>query len=118
MAQPRPDEDGISDGRVGYTLLGGLWLSVLVMIAGLVLAASEGIHQADRVTPLQHVFGDLGAGRPGAVLSLGILLLFATPFAGVLVAMFEFIRRRDGPFVWITATLLVILLIGFAVALR
>jgi uncharacterized membrane protein len=120
VRQDRPvaGNDGPTYARVGYTLLGGLWLSIVVMAAGLIVAAIRDIHQSTHVTPLQRIVPDLEAGKPSAVLALGILLLFATPFVGVLVALFEFFRLRDIPFVWVTTVLLVILLIGFAIALR
>jgi uncharacterized membrane protein len=118
VARPGAPSDRLTYSRIGYTLLGGLWLSVAVMVAGFVLAAIAGLHQSAHVTPLQDVVSGLTRGKPSAVLSLGILLLFATPFAGVLVALFEFLRLRDTPFVWVTVALLVILIIGFAVALR
>lgn len=118
MAQPIPHDERSTYARVGYTLLGGLWLSVIVMVVGYVLAATSGIHQVGHVTPLQDVFSELKAGKAAAVLSLGILLLFATPFVGVLVALYQFLRSRDVPFIWVTAVLLIILIIGFAVALR
>jgi uncharacterized membrane protein len=118
MARLESDQDQLSDARVGYTLLGGLWLSVLVMVAGFVLVALAGLQESSRVVPLQHVISRLAEGKPGSVLSLGILLLFATPFAGVLVALFEFVRRRDMPFVWVCVALIAILIVGFAIALR
>jgi uncharacterized membrane protein len=118
VAQPIPHEEQVTYARVGYTLLGGLWLSVIVMVAGFLLAAASGIHQVSHVTPLQDVASGLQSGKASAVLSLGILLLFATPFAGVLVALVQFLRLRDLPFVWVTVVLLIILIIGFAIALR
>lgn len=118
MAQLIPHEEQVTYARVGYTLLAGLWLSVIVMLAGFILAAVSGIHQVSHVTPLQDVVSGLQSGRASSVLSLGILLLFATPFAGVLVALVQFLRLRDVPFIWVTVVLLVILVIGFAIALR
>lgn len=111
-------EDRLTYARVGYTLLGGLWLSVIVMVVGFLLATGKGTGQIDHVTPLADVISGVVAGKPESILSLGILLLFATPFVGVLVALFEFIRRRDTPFIWIAGVLIIILIIGFAVALR
>lgn len=103
---------------VGYTLLGGLWISIAVMCLGLAVAAIQGRNEATQVLPLDQELAKLTAGSPAAVLDLGILLLFATPFAGVLVALFEFIRQRDRPFIAITAALIAILAIGFGVALH
>lgn len=118
MAHSVPHDEQTTYRRVGYTLLGGLWLSVIVMLAGFVLAAMTGIHQVSHVVPLQDEISGLGAATSPAVLSLGILLLFATPFVGVLVALIESFRSRDTAFMWVTAVLLVILIAGFAVALH
>lgn len=118
MADFVPPDEHATYSRVGYTLLGGLWLSVIVMVAGFLLAAITGIHQISHVAPLQDIAAELRAGQSGAVLSLGILLLFATPFMAVLVALYQFLRQRDVPFIWVTVVLLIILIIGFAVALR
>lgn len=103
---------------VGYTLLGGLWISIGVMVLGLAIAAARGQSEATRVLPLDQELRRLATGSPAAVVDLGILLLFATPFAGVIVALFEFARLRDRPFIGITVGLLLILAVGFGVALR
>jgi uncharacterized membrane protein len=118
VAESLPRDDRQTYARVGYTLLSGLWISIVVMAAGLGLAALRGIHQSSHVLPLQRLPAGLGAGKPAAILDLGILLLFATPFVGVLVALTEFLRLRDFPFLWVTVALIIILLAGFAVALR
>jgi uncharacterized membrane protein len=118
MARTVARSDARTYSRVGYTLLGGLWLSVAVMVAGLLLSALGSSGSATHVTPLADVLSALASGKPAAILSLGILLLFATPLAGVLVALAEFLETRDLPFVWVTVALVVILVIGFAVALR
>lgn len=111
-------EEETADTQVGYTLLFGLWASIAVMLLGLILAAAKGGSASTRVLPLDQVLPQLVKGDPAAVLDLGILLLFATPLIGVLVALVQFVRHRDQPFVLITALLVVILAIGFAVALR
>jgi uncharacterized membrane protein len=88
------------------------------MALGLILEAVRRDTERVHVLPIDQIVPNLGKGRPSAVLDLGILLLFATPIAGVLVALREFIRRRDGPFMLITALLLIVLAGGFALALR
>lgn len=102
---------------ISWTMLGGLLLAVAVMIIGLIAAAVSGAH-ASTVLPLDRILAALGRGQANAILDLGILLLFATPLIGVLVALAGFLRERDGTFTLITVVLLIFLLIGFAVALR
>lgn len=111
-------EDGKSDARIGWTLLGGLVLSVVIMAGGLVLVAIHGSRSSGHAVPLSTEAARLARGNPEAILDLGILLLFATPVAGVLVAGAEFVRQRDLAFVAIVAALLVILAAGFVIALR
>jgi uncharacterized membrane protein len=107
-----------SDSFVGWTLLGGLVLSIGVMALGLILEAIKGDAGSGHVLPLDQILPNLGKARPSAVLDLGILVLFATPVAGVVVALAEFTRRREVPFMLISALLLIILAGGFALALR
>ncbi|MGH2449406.1 MAG: DUF1634 domain-containing protein [Chloroflexota bacterium] len=108
-------EDRI-DLAVGRTLLGGLLLSVAMMVIGLIVTAEQGV-DVRHVLPLDRVPADLFAGQGRAVLDLGILLLFASPLAGVLIALGSFLRYRVSSFAMITSVLVVILIAGFAVAL-
>ncbi len=116
-ARPTLDDDH-ADAHVGWTLLGGLALSIAIMALGLILVAFDGATGTGHVLPLDQLLPQLDRGKPSAVLDLGILLLFATPLVGVMVALAEFVRRRDVPFVLITGLLLVALAGGFVVALR
>lgn len=117
MATPHLLQDQITDQMVGRTLLGGLLLSIAVMVLGLILAAVSG-HSASHVLPLDQIPRQLGRGNGAAVLDLGILVLFATPPVGVLVAMSGFLRHHEYSFVLVTALVIVILIIGFLVALH
>jgi uncharacterized membrane protein len=78
----------------------------------------EGKGAATRVVPLDRLLPDLVGGSRPALLDAGILMLFATPLLGVLVAFVLFIRRRDPAFSLITALLLLVLGAGFLVALH
>jgi uncharacterized membrane protein len=102
---------------IGRTLLIGLVVSIAVMAVGLVVAAARGT-TTSHVLPLDRVLPQLAKGTPAAILDAGILLLFATPLFGVLVALGAFVRQRDLPFAGITALLLVMLALAFAVALH
>jgi len=103
---------------VGWTLQGGLVLSVGVMTLGLILEAVRRTTASSHVLPIDQILPNLGKVRPSAILDLGILLLFATPVAGVVVALAEFTRERDMSFMLTTALLLIVLAGGFALALR
>lgn len=118
--------------RVGFTLLIGLLISIAVMVIGLLaVAITNGescVLPLDQVLPhLTHGGGKCSAGgavtkRPGgtaaAILDLGILLLFATPLVGVIVAAIGFARERDWVFTGTTVLLLAMLVVSFAVALH
>ena len=88
------------------------------MALGLILVVLAGSTSASHVLPLDRVLPSLANSKPSAVLDLGILLLFATPLVGVIVALLEFVRQRDRPFVLISLGLLIMLTAGFAVALH
>ena len=106
------------DARIARTLFVGLVASIAIMVAGLVLAAVRGHNAVQRVLPLADVPSHLAQGDPASVLDLGILLLFATPLAGVVVAAAQFSRERDRQFLAISLVLLCVLCLGFIVGLR
>ncbi len=101
----------------GRLLLAGLLISVAVMGIGLVLAAIRG-STATHVLPLDRVVPRLLAGDAAAILDAGILLLFATPLLGVVVALVAFAMARDWFMTRVTVGLLVLLAVAFVIALR
>jgi uncharacterized membrane protein len=103
--------------RVGFTMLGGLLLSMAVMALGLAFALHRG-EGIKHVLSLSEELSRLGRGDPRAILDLGILLLFATPLAALLVALAQFARERDVAFMLITSLLVLVIGVGFAVALH
>ena len=116
-ATPEDEQPDLTTyGRVGFCLLYGLLFSIAVMLAGLLYGALQGRSASSHVLPLDKIPARLGSLDPSALLDLGILLLFATPLAGVVVAFEEFLRLRDLAFALITLVLLILLLAGFIVA--
>jgi len=106
------------DARIARTLFVGLVVSIAIMVLGLVLAALRGHNAVQHVLPLADVPLHLAHGDPASVLDLGILLLFATPLAGVVIAAAQFARERDRQFLAISLVLLCVLCVGFIVGLR
>jgi uncharacterized membrane protein len=106
------------DARVGQALLLSLLLTLVVMVAGLLVLVVKGKNATTRVIPLDHLYQQLVGGNPSAILDVGIVLLFAAPLIGVLVACLGFVHQRDARFAFVTAGLIIILLASFAVALR
>lgn len=109
--------DSTTYARVGWTLLIGLLLSIAVMVVGLALTAARGA-DASRVVPLHRELSGLTHGDAPAVLDLGILLLFATPVAGVAVAFVRMLHERDRAFAAVSGCLLILLFIAFGIAIR
>ena len=95
--------------------MGGLLLSMGIMVLGTILTRGQG---TPRVLRIGEVLPGLFRGSKGALLDLGILLLFATPVAGVVVTLMEFLRKREKGFSLIALILLVLLAMGFGIALR
>ena len=68
-------------------------------------------------SPVLHSLADVAAGlgafRGEAIVTLGILLLIATPVIRVGVSIFAFIYQRDRLYTLITATVFALLLLSF-----
>jgi uncharacterized membrane protein len=92
----------------------GMVLSLVLMLFGLVLGMITGGQEAS-VVPLERVPSQLLDLDPAAFLTLGIVLLIATPLARVLGALCVFIRERDRKFILVS--LAVLLSVALAVIL-
>jgi uncharacterized membrane protein len=115
---PVEQADEAASIGISCTLFVGLVASIAIMLLGLILVAPEGNNAATHVVPLDRVLPDLIKGSRPALLDTGILVLFATPLLGVVVAFVHFVRLRDMAFSLITALLLLVLIAGFLVALH
>lgn len=118
LDDPVDEVDEPASVAISRTLFAGLLASIAIMLLGLILVAPEGTTTATRVVPLDRVLPDLVKGSRPALLDTGILVLFATPLLGVVVAFVHFVRLRDTAFSLITSLLLLVLLAGFGVALH
>ena len=58
------------------------------------------------------VLGGALAGKPYAIIGLGVLLLIATPVIRVALSVFFFLKRRDWLYVAITLVVFAVLLFG------
>ncbi|HOE52169.1 MAG TPA: DUF1634 domain-containing protein [Methanomassiliicoccales archaeon] len=104
-----PDQDRLCS-VVQPILRWGMVLSLCLMLLGLVLglATGEGEYAA---VPMGELPSRLAELDPTAFLTLGIVMLIATPLARVLGSLYVFIKEGDGRFV------LVSLVVLFTVAL-
>ncbi|HJT59297.1 MAG TPA: TSUP family transporter [Ktedonobacteraceae bacterium] len=100
---------------IGWVLQGGVILSAAVIVLGVLLEALR----PDKFAPQKlelfpQTFAQVWTGllvlRPQAVITLGLLLLIATPVMRVAVSIVAFAAEHDGKFVVITLLVLLILL--------
>ncbi len=94
---------------VSRTLKMGVVLSMTMMTAGLLLAFARGGPLPDAATPLRSLASGLGSADPGALMSLGLLVLLATPAARVVVLAWQFARRREWLFLAVSLIVLSVL---------
>lgn len=100
---------------VGWTLLGALLISIGVMAIGLLVGAVRG-GDTSTVLPIGSLGPQLRHGSAAALLDAGILLLFAAPLAGVVIAFVRFVRERDGASAITTLLLLAMLAVAIGIA--
>ncbi len=100
---------------IGWILQGGVILSATIILIGLLLVS----FQPDKFAPQKldlfpQTFNQVWVGllilRPQAVITLGLLLLIATPVLRVAVSIPAFALERDRRFVVITTIVLIVLL--------
>jgi uncharacterized membrane protein len=92
-------------GVVQPILRWGMVLSLVLMLFGLSLGIATGAQEAS-VVPLENVPSQLLELDPAAFLTLGIVLLIATPLARVFGALFVFLREGDRKFVLVSLAVL------------
>ncbi len=124
MSEPRWVDTAISS-----LLRGGVLLSIAVVTLGIALSF---IHHPEYFSSrpalgsltrgamhypssVRAVVDGVRAGRGQAMVMAGLLLLIATPVARVALSIVVFIIERDRLYVAITAAVLTILLVGFAI---
>ena len=98
-----------ASAAVSLTLALGVASSLTAMAAGYLLALVRGGPLPAAATPVGELAAGLVMGDPGAVMSLGLLLLLATPAARVAVLVWQFARRREWIFVAVSLTVLAVL---------
>ena len=120
------------DTAISTLLRVGVILSVTVIAIGLLMtfihhpeyvSSPESLHQLTEARGQypNHLIGVIEGVRQlrgQAIVMAGLLLLIATPIARVALSIVAFIIERDHLYTAITATVLVILLVGFAIGLE
>jgi len=112
----------------------GVVVSLALLVVGSVLLFIRGdsgygqsLHDTTRLThppqrgvsaafphSVQAVFSGVAHGRPYAVIGLGLLVLIATPVVRVAATLVGFVRAKDASYIAITAIVLAVLLLSFA----
>ncbi|ANS77368.1 hypothetical protein AWM70_21115 [Paenibacillus yonginensis] len=95
----------------------GIYVAAAVIIIGLLwlLITGEGGYPKDTYpTSFMGIINGVADWKPVAVIEAGLLLLILTPVLRVFVSLFVFLQEKDYRFVAITALVLVILIISFA----
>ena len=90
-------------------LLVGIAVSVTLMAVGLALGVARGTMLPRAMVPLTALPSALAHLDPAAYVSLGLIVLVATPFVRVLGSLVAFAVERDRTYVLITATVLVVM---------
>ena len=116
-----------SEAAISAVLRIGVVSSVLLMLVGTVISfvrhpeylGSRGAHERlTRSEAAPHRLGDvfhgLATGRGQSIVSLGVLVLIATPVIRVALSILIFAHQRDRRFTVITAVVLALLILSFA----
>jgi uncharacterized membrane protein len=97
---------------VQRVLLAGVVVSVVLLAVGLALAVASGGELTPGVVSLRELGAGLAAMESAAYLSLGLLVLIATPFVRVAGSLLAFARLRDRRYVLVTAAVLAIMCVS------
>jgi uncharacterized membrane protein len=94
---------------VSRVLKAGIAIAVALMAVGLVLSVVDKEGMPSHVVPLAHLPSLLGHLDPAAYLSLGLIVLIATPFVRVAGSIIAFARERDLRYMLITAVVFAVM---------
>jgi uncharacterized membrane protein len=115
-AEPQAPAAGPNlDAVVHGLLIVGLAISSLLMLTGLALDVVLRRQIPTAIPNIAEVFARLVAGRPSGFLSLGLLVLIATPIVRVIGSMLTFVYERDWRYAVIST--LVLLIVGASLLL-
>jgi uncharacterized membrane protein len=132
MAEPGTPLAGAEPGStrlISRTLMSGVMLSLVILLLGTVAsyfghpayllspAELDRLHHPGAAMPqtLKGVLVGVGHLNGPSIISLGLLVLIATPVARVVVSVFIFLKSRDRLYAAITSTVLLLLLLSFLI---
>lgn len=107
-----------AERRIGRLLIATTYVSVGLLVAGVVLLLGAGISPlaGGPGLDLAALSGQLTRLEPAGFLWLGLLAVIATPVGRVLLAGLAYLRDRDWPMVAVALAILTIIAVGVATA--
>jgi uncharacterized membrane protein len=107
-----------AERRIGRLLIALAYVSVALLVGGVVLMLVGGISPLDGGPPLHLdvLFSNLASLDPAGFLWLGLLAVIATPFSQVALAGYAYARERDWAMVRIAIGIFVIIAVGIGAA--
>lgn len=109
------------ENTIGKILRYGVLLSSLVMIIGLILyiiMGATGYSETFHYRSINELFNGIISLKPYAIMMLGLLMLILTPVLRVVVSIYSFYKEHDYLYVYITALVLIILIISFIIGVE
>ena len=104
--------------RIIGVMNAGFLIAIGLMLAGLLVGLVTGEHVERDTDRLRDILPGALELQAQDIVELGILVLIATPAAYIVVALFTFLRNRDGLFVAVCLALLGILSLSVGLTLR
>jgi uncharacterized membrane protein len=103
-------------GWVARILAVGFWLSIGIIMLGVLLALARGDGISDETLPVGDILPAVLDGEAGGLFGLGLLLLLLTPLSYVVAALVIFARQRDRLFVGVCLMLILLIAASFGLA--
>lgn len=97
---------------VHWLLIIGLTAAAVLMVTGVLLGLATGRGLPEAMVPLSELSAELLLFTPAAFLSLGLLVLIATPILRVAGSILGFAIERDWRYTLITLVVLAIVLLS------
>jgi uncharacterized membrane protein len=103
---------------VAVTLVAGVAISFVLLVIGVIEAMIDPLPLIQRSPGVGEALRGMLRGDAAATMTAGLLVLMLTPFARVVVLIFDFARKREGPFVIISVVVLLLLFTSIAISVR
>ncbi len=105
------------DHLVHYTLLAGVSLSAILLMAGLFIVLVRGTPRPEATPPLSEILRQALMANGVDLIYLGLLLLMITPVARVVMLVYGYARIGWWRFALISLLVLLLLGMGFALGI-